>query len=93
MYDGRLRYLNEINRMGADIAVLDPHRAIVKGPAELYGTKVKNYDLRSGIALIIAALIAEGESSINNIYQVDRGYEEIEKRLQVVGADIKRIEK
>ena len=93
MYDGRLRYLNEINRMGADIAVLDPHRAVVKGPAELYGTKVKNYDLRSGIALIIAALIAEGESSINNIYQVDRGYEGIEKRLQAVGADIKRIEK
>ena len=93
MYEGRLRYLNEINRMGADIAVLDPHRAIVKGPAELYGTKVKNYDLRSGAALIIAALIAEGETSINNIYQIDRGYEEIEKRLQMVGADIKRIEK
>jgi UDP-N-acetylglucosamine 1-carboxyvinyltransferase len=91
MYEGRLKYLNELNRMGADIAVLDPHRAIVRGPVDLQGTNIKNYDLRSGAALLMAALIAEGESTIDNIYQIDRGYEKIEKRLQEVGADIKRI--
>lgn len=91
LYEGRLRYLNELNRMGADIAVLDPHRAIVRGQAILKGTKMKNYDLRSGAALLIAALIAEGESTIDNIYQIDRGYEKIEERLKKVGADIKRI--
>lgn len=91
MYEGRLRYLNELNRMGADVAVLDPHRAIVKGPSELKGTKIRNYDLRSGAALLIAALIAEGESTIDNVYQIDRGYERIEERLKGVGADIKRI--
>jgi UDP-N-acetylglucosamine 1-carboxyvinyltransferase len=92
MYEGRLRYLNELNRMGAEIAVLDSHRAIVKGPVELQGVNIKNYDLRSGSALINAALIAEGESTIDNIYQIDRGYENIEERLQKIGADIKRID-
>ena len=77
--------------MGADIAVLDPHRAIVRGVADLQGAKIKNYDLRSGAALLIAALIAEGESTIDNIYQIDRGYEKIEESLQKVGADIKRV--
>ncbi len=93
LYEGRLRYLNELNRMGADVAVLDPHRAIVNGPSEFKGTKMKNYDLRSGAALLIAALIAEGESTIDNIYQIDRGYERLEERLQKIGADIKRISK
>lgn len=91
MYEGRLKYLNELNRMGADIAVLDPHRAIIRGVVDLQGTKIRNYDLRSGAALLIAALIAEGESTIDNIYQIDRGYEKIEERLQKVGAEIKRI--
>ncbi len=91
MYEGRLKYLNELNRMGADIAILDPHRAIVRGPVDLQGTKIRNYDLRSGAALLIAALIAEGESIIDNIYQIDRGYERIEERLQKVGAEVKRI--
>ena len=91
MYEERLKYLKDLNRMGARISQLDPHRAIVDGPSELYGTTIKNYDLRSGAALIIAGLIAEGETLISNIYQVDRGYENIEERLQKIGADIKRV--
>ena len=91
MYEGRLRYLEELNKMGADISLLDIHRAVVNGPSNLRGIPIKNYDLRSGAALIIAGLIAEGETSISNAYQVDRGYEKIEERLQKIGADIKRV--
>ncbi len=91
MYDGRLKYLEEINKMGGEIIFADPHRAIVNGPTQLFGTELGPYDLRGGAALIIAALIAKGTSAINNIYQVDRGYEHIEERLQKIGADIKRI--
>ena len=91
MYEERLRYLQDLNRMGADVFSLDSHRAIVEGPSELYGVPIKNYDLRSGAALIIAGLIARGETEISNAYQVDRGYENIEERFQKLGADIKRI--
>lgn len=91
MYEGRLKYLEGLNKMGADVSILDPHRAIVRGPSYLRGIPIKNYDLRSGAALIIAGLIAEEETIISNAYQVDRGYEKIEERLQKVGASIKRI--
>jgi len=91
MYEGRLRYLEELNKMGADISLLDIHRAIVNGPSRLQGISIKNYDLRSGAALIIAGLIAEGKTSISDAYQVDRGYEKIEDRLRSIGADIKRV--
>jgi len=93
LYENRLRYLKDLGRMGAKISFLDPHRAIIKGSAKLHGTKVHNYDLRSGAALIIASLIAKGESIIFNAYQVDRGYEKIEERLKEIGADIKRAKK
>ncbi|OHA63317.1 MAG: UDP-N-acetylglucosamine 1-carboxyvinyltransferase [Candidatus Wildermuthbacteria bacterium RIFCSPHIGHO2_12_FULL_45_9] len=91
LYEGRLRYLEELNKMGAEIYFTDPHRAIINGPAKLYGTDLGTFDLRGGAALIMAALIAKGRSAINNIYQVDRGYEHIEERLQALGADIQRI--
>ncbi|HOK35254.1 MAG TPA: UDP-N-acetylglucosamine 1-carboxyvinyltransferase [Candidatus Pacearchaeota archaeon] len=91
LYEGRLRYLDGLNKMGADVSILDPHRAIVRGPSNLKGLPIENYDLRSGAAFIIAGLIAEGETLISNAYQVDRGYEKIEERLQKVGADIKRV--
>jgi UDP-N-acetylglucosamine 1-carboxyvinyltransferase len=93
MYEGRLRYLEDLNKMGADISLLDSHRAIVRGPSRLRGIPIENYDLRSGAALIIAGLIAEGETIISNAYQVDRGYEKIEERLQKIGADIKRVKR
>lgn len=90
LFEGRLKYLDELNKMGADIIFCDPHRAIVYGPTQLKGIEIPSSDLRAGAALIIAGLIAKGTTVINNIYQVDRGYEKIEERLQLLGADIKR---
>jgi UDP-N-acetylglucosamine 1-carboxyvinyltransferase len=91
LYEGRLKYLEELNKMGAEIVVCDPHRAIINGPTKLYGTKLDPMDLRAGAALIIAGLIAEGITIIKDITQADRGYEEIDKRLCDIGAKIKRI--
>ncbi len=90
LFEGRLRYLNELNKMGADIIFCDPHRAIVYGPTKLQGANIPSLDLRAGAAVIIAGLIAKGTTNINNIYQIDRGYEKIEERLSDLGADVKR---
>jgi len=91
LFERRLEYLKELNKMGANIVFRDVHRAIVYGPTKLKGIKIPSPDLRAGAALIIAGLIAEGKTIINNIYQIDRGYERIEERLQQLGADIKRV--
>ena len=91
LYEGRLGYVNELNKMGANAVVCDPHRVLITGPTPLYGQEITSFDLRAGATLIIAALIAEGESKINEPHQVDRGYERIEERLRGLGADIKRI--
>ncbi len=93
LYEGRLRYLDELNKMGAQIIFADPHRAIVNGPTQLRGVVVKSPDLRGGASLIVGALIAKGQTIIDNIYQIDRGYERVEERLEKIGAKIKRIEK
>ncbi len=92
LYDGRLKYLEELNKMGAEIIICDPHRAVINGPTELHGTELGPLDLRAGAALIIAGLSAKGVTIIKNISQVDRGYEKIEERLQRIGASIKRVE-
>jgi len=92
LYEGRLKYLEELNKMGANIIFCDPHRAVIKGPTQLYGRELNSLDLRGGAAFIIAGLIARGQTTINNIYQVDRGYEKIEERLKKIGADIRRAE-
>jgi len=91
IFEGRLFYTDALNQMGAKIIMCDPHRIIVQGPSKLYGRRLISPDIRAGIALVIASLIAKGESIIENIYQIDRGYECIEKRLSVIGADIKRV--
>lgn len=91
LFEGRLKYLEELNKMGADIIFCDPHRAIVYGPGQLQGIEIPSSDIRAGAAFIIAGLIAKGKTIIHNIYQIDRGYEKIEERLQKLGADIKRI--
>ena len=90
LYEGRLRYLQELNKMGAEIVMCDPHRAIINGPTKLYGATLDPLDLRSGVALIIAGIIAEGTTTIKDVSHVDRGYEEIEKRLQGIGVNIMR---
>ena len=90
MYEGRLGYINELIKMGANAVALDPHRALIIGPTLLRGNEVKALDVRSGMTMIIAALVAEGESVLNEAFHIDRGYEKIEERLQKLGADIIR---
>jgi len=91
IFEGRLFYTDTLNQMGANIIMADPHRVLVNGPTKLYGRKIISPDIRAGIALVIAALIAKGKTEIDNIYQIDRGYERIEERLQKLGANISRI--
>ena len=92
VYEGRLFYVDKLNSMGANILMCDPHRVLVSGPTPLVGKSLTSPDIRAGIALVIAALIADGKTEIDNIYQIDRGYERIEQRLQALGADIQRIQ-
>jgi len=92
LFEGRFNYVPELLKMGAQATVLNPHQVVVYGKTELHGTVIKSYDLRAGAALIIAALCANGKTIIEDIYQVDRGYERIEERLQKIGARIKRVE-
>ena len=91
LYGGRFGYVDELRKMGADIEIVDPHRSFVFGPNVLKGITIESSDIRAGAGLIIAALMAEGKTTINNVFQIDRGYERIEERLQKLGADIKRI--
>ena len=91
MYEGRMYFTDKLLAMGAQIVLCDPHRCIVIGPRKLIGERVDSPDIRAGLALILAALAAEGESVIRNIGQVDRGYERIEEKLQQLGAQIERV--
>ena len=91
IYDGRLFYTDKLASMGAKIVMCDPHRVIITGPAELFGRKLESPDLRAGMALILAGLCAKGTTTIDNIYQIERGYENIVARLQALGAKIEKI--
>jgi UDP-N-acetylglucosamine 1-carboxyvinyltransferase len=91
LYEGRLKYLEELNKMGAEIIICDPHRAIINGPTKLYGAELGTIDLRGGASLVIAGLLAQGKTIIKNIGQIDRGYERIEEKLRKLGADIRRV--
>jgi UDP-N-acetylglucosamine 1-carboxyvinyltransferase len=91
IFEGRLNFVEDINRMGANILLMDPHRALVKGPTSLRGREVESPDLRGGLAFIIGGILAKGESIIDNVYLIDRGYERIEERLQEIGVEIERI--
>ncbi len=92
IYDRRLIWTDMLSQMGAEIVMCDPHRIIVQGPSQLVAKKLMSPDLRAGIALVIAGLIADGATEIDNIYQIDRGYERLEERLRGLGADIERIQ-
>lgn len=92
IYDRRLIWADMLSQMGANIVMCDPHRIVVNGPTKLYGKKLISPDIRAGIALVIAALIAEGTTEIDNIYQIDRGYEKLDERLRKLGANIERVE-
>ena len=91
MYDGRMFFVDNLIGMGAQIILCDPHRVVVVGPSQLYGTRMESPDIRAGMALLIASLCAQGKSTIYNIRQIDRGYERIEEKLQAIGADIERV--
>ncbi len=90
IFDGRLNYIEDLNRMGAKIIMCDPHRILVSGPTPLRGREIETPDLRAGLAFVIAGLVAKGVTIINNVYQIDRGYEKIDERLINIGAKIKR---
>ncbi|MDQ2622579.1 MAG: UDP-N-acetylglucosamine 1-carboxyvinyltransferase [Actinomycetota bacterium] len=91
MFENRLVFTDKLVGMGADITLCDPHRAIVSGPCRLHGERLSSPDIRAGMALLIAALCAEGRSTIGNVDQIDRGYEAIDERLRGLGAQILRV--
>lgn len=93
IFEGRLMFTDILNIMGAHVIMNDPHRVTVNGPTRLQGRKIASPDLRAGITLVIAGLIAKGKTKIENVYQIDRGYESIEERLRMLGADIRRVKK
>jgi UDP-N-acetylglucosamine 1-carboxyvinyltransferase len=91
MFQSRLFFVDKLIDMGARIILCDPHRAVVVGRSPLYGVNLTSPDIRAGMALLIAALCAKGQSTISNIEQIDRGYQHIEQRLSALGADIRRV--
>jgi len=90
MFESRLFFTDKLVSMGAKIILCDPHRAVVTGPSKLYAQRLESPDIRAGMAMVIAALCAEGTSTIGNIRQIDRGYERIDERLRGLGAQIER---
>lgn len=92
MFESRLFFVDKLVGMGARIVLCDPHRALVSGPSKLRGSSVESPDIRAGMAMLIAALCAEGESTINNVGQIERGYERIDERLRALGANVERVE-
>jgi UDP-N-acetylglucosamine 1-carboxyvinyltransferase len=91
IYEGRLFYTDKLNAMGAKIIMCDPHRVIVNGPTELFARRLESPDLRAGMGLVLAGLAATGKTVIDNIYQIERGYENPIARLQSLGAKIEKI--
>jgi UDP-N-acetylglucosamine 1-carboxyvinyltransferase len=92
MFENRLFFVDKLVSMGAKIIVCDPHRVVITGPSRLFGQRLTSPDIRAGMAMLIAALCAEGRSTIGNVGEIDRGYERIDERLRALGADIERID-
>jgi UDP-N-acetylglucosamine 1-carboxyvinyltransferase len=91
MFESRMFFVDKLIGMGARIVLCDPHRAIVSGPSRLRGTTLESPDIRAGMAMLLAALCADGTSVINNVGQIERGYERIDERLNALGARIERV--
>ncbi len=92
MFESRLFFTDKLVSMGARIILCDPHRAVITGPAKLYGQRMSSPDIRAGMAMLLAALCAEGTSTIGDAYQIDKGYERIDERLRALGASIERVD-
>jgi UDP-N-acetylglucosamine 1-carboxyvinyltransferase len=91
MFESRLFFVDKLIGMGARIVLCDPHRAVIAGPSPLRGGIVESPDIRAGMAMLLAALAAEGKSTIHNVGQIERGYERIDDRLRGLGAEIERL--
>jgi UDP-N-acetylglucosamine 1-carboxyvinyltransferase len=91
MFESRLYFVDKLIAMGAKIILCDPHRAVIVGPSTLYGAEMASPDIRAGMALLIAALAAKGTSTIQNVGQIDRGYQDIDTKLQSLGARLERV--
>ena len=92
MFESRLFFVDKLVGMGARIILCDPHRAVVTGPATLLAQRMESPDIRAGMAMLLAALCAEGQSTIGAVHQIDKGYERIDERLRAIGARIERVE-
>jgi UDP-N-acetylglucosamine 1-carboxyvinyltransferase len=92
MFESRLFFVDKLIGMGARIVLCDPHRAVISGPSPLKGGTVESPDIRAGMAMLLAALAAEGPSTIHNVGQIERGYERIDERLRALGAEIERVD-
>jgi UDP-N-acetylglucosamine 1-carboxyvinyltransferase len=92
MFESRLFFVDKLVSMGARIILCDPHRVVITGPSRLYGQRMSSPDIRAGMAMVIAALCADGRSTIGDAYQIDKGYERIDERLRALGAHIERVE-
>ena len=92
LFEGRLNYLPELERMGANVEILNPHQAVINGKRTLKGAPIVSQDIRAGAAMVLAALTAEGTTSISDINYIDRGYERLDEKLRSLGAKIERIQ-
>jgi UDP-N-acetylglucosamine 1-carboxyvinyltransferase len=92
LFESRLFFVDKLISMGARIVLCDPHRAVIAGPSPLRGIEVESPDIRAGMAMLLAALAAEGDSTIHNVGQIERGYERIDERLRDLGAQIERLD-
>jgi UDP-N-acetylglucosamine 1-carboxyvinyltransferase len=92
MFENRLFFVDKLVGLGARIILCDPHRVVITGPSRLYGERMSSPDIRAGMAMLLAALCAEGTSTIGNVREIDRGYERIDDRLRALGASIERVE-
>ena len=92
LFEARQSYIRELAKMGASTMIMDPHRALIIGPTPLFGKEVTSYDIRSGMAMVVAALVAKGKTTLLDAEHLDRGYEKLEERLTALGAQMERIE-
>ena len=92
MFSGRMYFTDKLVGMGARIILCDPYRCLVQGPSQLYSENLESPDIRAGMSMLLAALAAKGKSTVRNIGQIERGYQDVDKKLKALGANIERIE-
>jgi len=91
MFSGRMYFTDKLVGMGARIILCDPYRCLIQGPNRLYGENLESPDIRAGMSILLAALAAKGQSTIRNVSQIERGYQDVDKKLRALGANIERV--